>query len=127
MLDVRMLEHFATGRVAEADLAQLQAVAALYRGDFLVSYSLHHAPDCEHWIAKMQERLRGTAVYVLTTQAAELGVQPDAATTAGSAHLRRRPRRRCKHRLFPVGTGGITVRCGVPPRRGLPGGGGRRW
>lgn len=145
-LDVWVLERFVNNGIAAADLAELQAAAVLYRGDFLMGFRLHNAPDYERWIYNMQERLRDTAVFVLVTLAAkqaqgddlagaidtqrrilvlepwreeshrdlmlllarsgqrsaalaqykicvkvlaaELGVQPDAATTALAAHLR---------------------------------------
>jgi DNA-binding SARP family transcriptional activator len=70
-LDVWIFEQFAKGEIAAADPAQLQAAAALYRGDFLAGFSLHNAPDYERWVYGVQERLRGTAVFVLTTLAAK--------------------------------------------------------
>lgn len=69
-LDVWLLERFANNGVAAADPPQLQAAAALYRGDFLEGFRLHNAPDYERWIYNMQERLRSTAVFVLATLAA---------------------------------------------------------
>lgn len=145
-LDVWMLEGFANNGIAAASPAQLQAAAALYRGDFLEGFRLHNAPDYERWVYNMQERLRDMVVCVLTmlaekqahagdvegaiaaqrrvlelepwreeshrdlmgllarsgqrsaalvqykvcvkVLAAELGVQPDAATTALAAHIR---------------------------------------
>lgn len=70
-LDVWTLERFADTGIAAADLAQLRAAAALYRGDFLEGFRLHNAPDYERWIYNMQERLRGTVVIVLATLAAK--------------------------------------------------------
>jgi DNA-binding SARP family transcriptional activator len=86
-LDVRILEQFAENGSAAADTAQLQAAAALYRGDFLAGFRLHNAPDYERWIYNMQERLRGTAVIVLTTLAAKLA---HAGESAGAIAAQRR-------------------------------------
>ncbi len=86
-LDVWLLQRFANNCLAAADPAQLQAAAALYRGDFLEGFRLHNAPDYERWIYNMQERLRGTAVFVLATLAAK---QAHAGELAGAMAAQRR-------------------------------------
>lgn len=86
-VDVWMLERFASNGIAAADPAQLQAAAALYRGEFLEGFRLHNAPDYEHWIYAMQERLRGTAVVVLTVLAEK---QAQAGDLAGAIAAQRR-------------------------------------
>ena len=86
-LDVWLLERFANNGSGDADITQLQTAAALYRGDFLAGFRLHNAPDYERWIYNMQERLRGTAVFVLTTLAAK---QAHAGDLAGAIAAQRR-------------------------------------
>ena len=86
-LDVWIFERFANNGIAAADPVQLQAAAALYRGDFLADFRLHNAPDYERWIYNIQERLRGTAVFVLATLAAK---QALAGELAGAIDAQRR-------------------------------------
>jgi predicted ATPase/DNA-binding SARP family transcriptional activator/ABC-type glycerol-3-phosphate transport system substrate-binding protein len=68
-VDLWKFEELASNGLAASDQVQLQAAAALYRGDFLAGFTVRNAVDYDRWLYNLQERLRGQVVYLLTTLA----------------------------------------------------------
>ena len=71
-------------KTAAQPAVRLQAAADLYRGDFLDGFYIRNAPEFEQWQLAERERLRASAVRLLTTLAAhyrQAGSVPDAIGT----------------------------------------------
>jgi predicted ATPase/DNA-binding SARP family transcriptional activator/ABC-type glycerol-3-phosphate transport system substrate-binding protein len=70
-VDLWEFEPLARAAIDAGDTAQLSIAADLYRGDFLAGFAVRGAVDFDRWVYNTQERLRGLAVQVLTTLAAQ--------------------------------------------------------
>jgi DNA-binding SARP family transcriptional activator/predicted ATPase len=68
-------------------VAQLEAAAGLYRGDFLAGFYVHDAPDFEHWVTAERARVRELALAALHTLSGAYAEAGDLAHAI--AHTRR--------------------------------------
>lgn len=69
-VDLWEFERLAASGLASSRRETLEAAAALYRGELLAGFVVRNAVDYDRWLYGVQERLRATAVRVLTALAA---------------------------------------------------------
>lgn len=61
-VDSERFRHTLTAALDTVPTAELQAVLALYHGDFLAGFRIRNAPIFEEWVTRQQEELRALAI-----------------------------------------------------------------